>query len=104
MSITKTGFIHDVAPIFENPNTGKRTRKFALVIRTVFQGNEKVNYIEFTLPESKLNTVACRNEVGLFHVGDKVQVNFDIYGNKFEKDDRVNYYNTLMVFNVEKAS
>ncbi len=60
-------------------------------------GYEFTDFIKFQLTQDRTSLI------GSFAVGDVVKVGFNIRGNKWEKDGKVNYFNNLDAWKIQKA-
>jgi hypothetical protein len=75
-----------------------KKREFVLDITEEVNGNSYPNF-------AKLQAVQNRCELlDSFNEGDMVKVSFNIRGNKWEKDGRVNYITSLDAWRIERAS
>lgn len=75
-----------------------KKREFVLDITEEVNGNSYPNF-------AKLQAVQNRCELlDSFNEGDMVKVSFNIRGNKWEKDGRVNYITSLDAWRIERAA
>jgi hypothetical protein len=75
-----------------------KKREFVLDITEEVNGNAYPNF-------AKMQAVQNRCEIlDNFNEGDMVKVSFNIRGNKWEKDGRVNYITSLDAWRIERAS
>lgn len=75
-----------------------KKREFVLDITEEVNGNSYPNF-------AKMQAVQNRCEIlDNFNEGDMVKVSFNIRGNKWEKDGRVNYITSLDAWRIERAS
>lgn len=76
-----------------------RKREFVLEKKeTGSNGMEFTDYVKFQLLQDKVNLIDG------FSVNDEVKVSFNIKGNKWERDGKVNYFTNLDAWRIEKAS
>ena len=71
-----------------------KKREFVLEIYDEINGNTYTNYAKFQLTQAKCELLDRHNE------GDTVEVSFNIKGNKWEKDGRVNFITNLEAWKV----
>lgn len=75
-----------------------RKREFVLELADEINGNVYTNYAKFQLVQNKCDVLDRFNE------GDMVKVNFNIKGNRWEKDGRVNFITNLDAWRIESAA
>jgi len=75
-----------------------KKREFVIEIAEEINGNVYTNYAKMQLVQNKCEIV------DRFNVGDTVKVSFNIKGNKWEKDGKVNYITNLDAWRVEAGS
>lgn len=75
-----------------------KKREFVIEIAEEINGNVYTNYAKMQLVQNKCEIV------DRFNVGDTVKVSFNIKGNKWEKDGKVNYITNLDAWRVEAAN
>ncbi|MBS1588281.1 MAG: DUF3127 domain-containing protein [Bacteroidetes bacterium] len=74
-----------------------KKREFVLDISEEVNGTVYNNYAKMQLTQAKCETLDTFNE------GDILKVTFNIRGNRWEKDGKVNYITSLDAWRVEKA-
>lgn len=96
MSFEITG---KVIEVYNTIQVNDRFKKREFVIeRTESNGGmEFTDHIKFQLTQDRCNLV---ENVGLM---DEVKVNFNIRGNKWERDGKVNYFTNLDAWRIEKV-
>jgi hypothetical protein len=75
-----------------------KKREFVLEISEEINGNVYTNYAKMQLVQAKCELLDKYNE------GDLIKVNFNLKGNKWEKDGKVNYITNLDAWRIESAS
>ncbi len=75
-----------------------KKREFVLELSEEINGNVYTNYAKMQLVQTKCEILDRFNE------GDTVKVNFNIKGNRWEKDGRVNYITNLDAWRIEAAN
>ena len=75
-----------------------KKREFVLVLAEEINGNIYTNYAKMQLVQNKCDII------DRFKEGDLVRVSFNIKGNKWERDGKVNYITNLDAWRVELAS
>jgi hypothetical protein len=75
-----------------------KKREFVLEISEEINGNVYTNYAKMQLVQNKCEILDRFNE------GDSVKVSFNLKGNKWEKDGKVNYITNLDAWRVESAA
>jgi len=74
-----------------------RKREFVLEIAEEINGNIYTNFAKMQLVQAKCDIIDRYNE------GDMVKVSFNIKGNKWERDGKVNYITNLDAWRIESA-
>ncbi len=74
-----------------------KKREFVLEIAEEINGNVYTNYAKMQLVQNKCDIIDNFNE------GDSIKVNFNIKGNKWERDGKVNYITNLDAWRIEHA-
>jgi hypothetical protein len=75
-----------------------RKREFVIEKKETSPGGlEFVDYVKFQLIQDKVNLIDS------FQPDDVVKVSFNIKGNKWERDGKVNYFTNLDAWRIEKA-
>lgn len=74
-----------------------KKREFVLELNEEINGNVYTNYAKMQLVQNKCEIIDNFNE------GDNIKVNFNIKGNKWERDGKVNYITNLDAWRVEHA-
>lgn len=96
MALEVTGRLIEKYPTQQVSERFKK-REFVLDITEEVNGNSYPNF-------AKMQAVQNRCEIlDSFNVGDMLKVSFNIRGNKWEKDGRVNYITSLDAWRIEKA-
>lgn len=75
-----------------------RKREFVMELAEEINGNVYTNFAKMQLVQTKCDIL------DRFNIGDTVKVNFNIKGNRWERDGRVNYITNLDVWRIEAAS
>lgn len=75
-----------------------KKREFVLELADEINGNVYTNYAKMQLVQNKCEILDKFNE------GDNVKVSFNIKGNKWEKDGKVNYITNLDAWRIENAA
>ncbi len=75
-----------------------RKREFVIELAEEINGNVYTNYAKMQLVQNKCDIIDRFNE------GDMVKVSFNIKGNKWEKDGKVNFITNLDAWRVENAN
>jgi len=97
MSFEITGKVVDVFPV--NQVSDKfRKREFVLEKKDAAGGAVFIDYIKFQLVQDKCDLI---NESFL---SEEVRVSFNIKGNRWERDGKVNYFTNLDAWKIEKMS
>lgn len=74
-----------------------KKREFVLELIEEINGNAYTNYAKFQLVQNK-----CE-QLDRYKEGDKVKVWFNVKGNRWERDGKVNYITNLDAWKVESA-
>ena len=97
MAFEITGRIIDISPV--NQVSDKfRKREFVIEKKEAGGGAVFVDYIKFQLIQDKCDLI---NESFL---NEEVKIWFNLKGNKWERDGRINYFTNLDAWKIEKAS
>ena len=96
MSFEVTGKLMAVQPTQHVSDRFKK-REFVLELTEEINGNAYTNYAKMQLVQNKCEIIDN------FREGDMVKVQFNIKGNKWEKDGRVNYITNLDAWRIENA-
>lgn len=75
-----------------------KKREFVLELAEEINGNIYTNFAKMQLTQNKCEII------DRFNVGDTVKASFNIKGNKWERDGKVNYMSNLDVWRVESAT
>ena len=75
-----------------------RKREFVLELSEEINGNVYTNFAKMQLVQAKCDILDRFNE------GDTVRVNFNIKGNRWEKDGKVNFITNLDAWRIENAN
>ena len=75
-----------------------KKREFVLDITEEINGNVYTNFAKFQVVQNKCEILDRFNE------GDQLKVSFNIRGNRWEKDGKVNYITNLDAWRIESAS
>jgi hypothetical protein len=97
MSLEVTGKLHEIYPTQQiKENFSKR--EFVIEITDESpSGMVFTNYAAFQLINNNCSVI------DQFHVGDNIKVNFNIRGNRWERDGNVKYITNLNAWRVERA-
>jgi len=74
-----------------------RKREFVIEIIEEINGNSYTNFIKMQLAQTKCDILDRFNE------GDNLKVSFNVKGNKWERDGKVNYITNLDAWRIEAA-
>lgn len=96
MSYEITGKLINVSDTQQVSDRFKK-REFVLETSEEINGNVYTNYAKMQLVQNKCEIIDNYN------VGDTVKVNFNIKGNKWERDGNVNYITNLDAWRIESA-
>ncbi|MGC4058822.1 MAG: DUF3127 domain-containing protein [Chitinophagaceae bacterium] len=75
-----------------------KKREFVLDITEEINGNSYPNFAKMQAVQNRCDMLDSYN------VGDMLKVSFNIRGNKWEKDGRVNYITSLDAWRIERAT
>jgi len=75
-----------------------KKREFVLELAEEINGNTYTNYAKMQLVQNKCELLDRYNE------GDTVKVSFNIKGNRWERDGKVNYITNLDAWRIEAAT
>ncbi len=75
-----------------------KKREFVLELAEEINGNIYTNFAKMQLVQNKCDII------DRFNIGDLVKVSFNIKGNKWERDGKVNYITNLDAWRVENAN
>jgi hypothetical protein len=75
-----------------------KKREFVLELEEVINGNIYTNFAKLQLVQNKCDIL------NPFNLGDKVKVSFNIKGNKWSRDNKVNYITNLDAWRIEAAT
>jgi len=75
-----------------------KKREFVLELSEEINGNVYTNYAKMQLVQNKCDILDRFNE------GDTVKVSFNLKGNRWEKDGKVNYITNLDAWRIENAA
>jgi hypothetical protein len=81
----------------QNVSEKFRKREFVLELADEINGNTYTNFAKMQLVQTKCDILDRFNE------GDNVKVSFNIKGNKWERDGKVNYITNLDAWKIEAA-
>ncbi len=81
----------------QNVSDRFRKREFVLELVEEVNGNPYTNYAKMQLVQNKCDIL------DRFNVGDILRVNFNIKGNRYEKEGRTSYFSNLDAWRLEKA-
>jgi len=97
MSLEVTGKLHEIYPVQQiKENFSKREFVLELTDESP-SGMVFTNYASFQLVNNNCSVM------DQFQVGDSVKVNFNIRGNRWERDGNVKYITNLNAWRVERA-
>lgn len=74
-----------------------RKREFVLEISEEINGNTITNFAKMQLVQNKCEII------DRFNIGDMLKVNFNIKGNRWERDGKINYITNLDAWRIEVA-
>lgn len=81
----------------QNVSDRFKKREFVLELVEEVNGNPYTNYAKMQLVQNKCDIL------DRFNVGDNLRVNFNIKGNRYEKEGRTSYFSNLDAWRLEKA-
>lgn len=96
MNLEITGKLLDKGETVQVKETFRK-REFVLELTEEINGSPYTNYAKMQLVQTKCDIL------DRFQVGDMLRVNFNIKGNRYERDGKVNYFSNLDAWRIEKA-
>ncbi len=96
MNLEVTGKLIVKSPAQQVSDKFKK-REFVIELTEEINGNSYTNFAKMQLVQNKCDIIDRFNE------GDMIKVNFNIKGNKWEKDGKVNYITNLDAWRIEAA-
>ena len=83
----------------DTQQVNERFQKREFVLRTDEERNDRTftNYIKFQLIQDKVDLIEP------YQVGESLKVSFNIKGNRWEKDGKVNFFTNLDAWRIQKA-
>lgn len=96
MSFDLTGTLYEKFQLIQRTATF-RIREFIVETSREFSGKTIFNYIKFQTTQDRTDLIEK------FNPGDKIKVQFDIRGSKWEKNGQVSYFNNLEAFRIDYA-
>jgi len=97
MNFEITGRLIEKYDVQQVTETFKK-REFVIQIDEEGNGRTFTNYIKFQLLQA--NT----DKIDSYNVNDEIKVNFNVKGNRWEKEGKVNYFTNLDAWRIESAS
>ncbi len=97
MALEVIGKLIEKGPTMQVSERFKK-REFVLDITEEVNGNSYPNFAKLQAVQNRCEMLDSYNE------GDMVKVSFNIRGNKWEKDGKVNYITSLDAWRIERAS
>ena len=97
MSLELTGKLY-VKYDTQQVNDRFRKREFVMELAEEINGNVYTNYAKMQLVQNKCDILDRFNE------GDPIKVSFNIKGNRWEKDGKVNFITNLDAWRIESAA
>src|SRR4030042_2324709 len=97
MAFEITGKVIDILPVNQVSDKFKK-REFVIEKKESGGGAVFVDYIKFQLIQDKCDLI---NESFL---NEEVRISFNLKGNKWERDGRINYFTNLDAWKIEKIS
>jgi hypothetical protein len=97
MAFKLSGKLTEVFDIQKISESFKK-REFVIDSPDEYNGKTYPNMIKFQLNQDKCDII---DEIG---VGEDITVNFNIKGNKWEKNGNVSYFTNLVAFKIERES
>ena len=94
MSFELTGKLIDAGTTQQVTDTFSK-REFVIEVIETVKGTDYTNYIKLQLLQNKCDLLEA------FTINTEVKVNFNIKGRKWEKDGKVNYFNSLDCWRIE---
>lgn len=74
-----------------------KKREFVLLVETEGNGRTFTDYLKFQLIQAKTDLIES------YSVNDELKVNFNVKGNRWEKEGKVSYFTNLDAWRIEKA-
>ncbi len=75
-----------------------RKREFVIEKKETVGNNEFTDHIKFQLTQDRCNLIDA------FNINDQVKISFNIRGNRWERDGKVNYFTNLAAWRIENES
>lgn len=97
MAFEITGKIIDISPVNQVSDKFKK-REFVIEKKETGSSAVFIDYIKFQLVQDKCDLI---NES---FINEEVKIWFNLKGNKWERDGKINYFTNLDAWKVEKAS
>jgi hypothetical protein len=97
MAFEITGKVIDITPVMQVSDKFRK-REFVIEKKESSGGTVFVDYIKFQLLQDKCDLIDES------YIREDVKVLFNIKGNRWEKEGRVNYFTNLDAWKVEKVS
>ena len=97
MAFELTGKVIDISPVNQVSDKFKK-REFVVEKKETGQSAVFVDYIKFQLVQDKCDLI---NES---YLNEEVKISFNLKGNKWEKDGKINYFTNLDAWKIERAS
>ena len=97
MAFEITGKVIDISPVNQVSDKFKK-REFVIENKESGGGAVFVNYIKFQLIQDKCDLI---NES---YLNEDVKIWFNLKGNKWERDGKINYFTNLDAWKIEKIS
>jgi len=97
MAFEITGKVIDISPINQVSDKFKK-REFVIEKKEAGRDAVFIDYIKFQLLQDKCDLI---NESFL---NEEVKVSFNLKGNKWERDGKINYFTNLDAWRIEKSS
>ena len=97
MEFEITGKIIDISPVNQVSDKFKK-REFVIEKKETGGAAVFINYIKFQLVQDKCDLI---NESFL---NEEVKISFNLKGNKWERDGKINYFTNIDAWKVEKVS
>jgi hypothetical protein len=97
MSFELSGKVIDVGPVQQKGESFKK-REFVLEVTEAGSGREFTDYVKFQCIQDRTDIIDDS------FLNENVKVSFNIKGNRWEKDGRVNYFTNLDAWRIEKSA
>ena len=97
MAFELTGKVIDISPVNQVSDKFKK-REFVVEKKETGGSAVFVDYIKFQLIQDKCDLI---NES---YLNEEVKIFFNLKGNKWEKDGKINYFTNLDAWKIERAS